>query len=735
MKNQISNELHDVAILLEAHVKQFLHTKKQTAFLVASDNYIMEELKAFNNNVQPLKYRQIELCRYLYDRFRMFEGLWSAILLDKNGVVMASSNNMHLDENWSDSPFYSRYKAGKYGQFVSDAYFSEEYQHGFIDFAAPVREEGSEGLLGVIIMKFDKSELDKLTTGDAVASSGRDDKRNADLKNIIRKGATREAYLVNKDKRMITTSRFLKDTFLKLSVNTEAVNYSLSKKTAFSGTYNDYRSKPVMGISMFIEEPGWALLVETDLSEALIPVKKVRYVALIAIGSGLGCLILLTATFRTVKHIILIEDAIKNISKGDLHAEYDFQSDELGSRLSASFNEMTAALKKSKEVLRNLFDAANDPMFLIKEGELIEDMNKRVTEMFGYKKESLPGNNFTSILTTKYIPTVKQAIAATWNLSPGQKYPTFDVAVVTRDNRELICELDINRTDYGIQPHFRDATEARRLGKRLEEKNQELENTLKDLKETQAQLVQSGKLAGIGELASGVAHEINNPLTAVMGHSLRLLRKAENNEVLKTMKELDPFRTELKIIADASARCKRITDGLLRFSRMSPELKVSSISINDVIADTLVLIEYNLKQKNIKLVRRLEDGSKYIKGDHNQLQQVFTNMINNAIHAMPNGGSLTIAARETGSPQPPIKSRRLQADKYIEIEFADTGCGIEKEHVSRIFDPFFTTKEPGKGTGLGLSISYSIIKDHGGWIDVKSEVGKGTSFLITLPAV
>ena len=98
------------------------------------------------------------------------------------------------------------------------------------------------------------------------------------------------------------------------------------------------------------------------------------------------------------------------------------------------------------------------------------------------------------------------------------------------------------------------------------------------------------------------------------------------------------------------------------------------------------------------------------------------------------GGTLTIPTRETDSPQPPIKSGRVHADNYIEIEFADTGCGIEKEHVSRIFNPFFTTKEPGKGTGLGLSISYSIIKDHGGLIDVKSTVGEGTTFLITLPA-
>lgn len=199
------------------------------------------------------------------------------------------------------------------------------------------------------------------------------------------------------------------------------------------------------------------------------------------------------------------------------------------------------------------------------------------------------------------------------------------------------------------------------------------------------------------------------------------------------MKELDSFRVELKIIADAAVRCKRITDGLLRFSRMSPELKTSSINITDVINDTLMLTEHTLKQKKIQLIKQFGSGQKYMKGDHNQLQQVFTNIINNAIHAMPDGGSLTIATRESENPQPVMKTGRVKADKYVEIAFTDTGCGIAKEHIAKIFDPFFTTKEPGKGTGLGLSISYSIIKDHCGWIDVKSVVGKGTTFLILLP--
>lgn len=118
-----------------------------------------------------------------------------------------------------------------------------------------------------------------------------------------------------------------------------------------------------------------------------------------------------TATFKTVKSIFLIDDALRNIPKDDLHAKYDFQPEESGSQLVASFNEMAAALKESKEIQRNLFEAANDPMLIIKEGGRIEDINKRITKIFGYNKESLIGNSLTTILTTQHIPLVKQAMA------------------------------------------------------------------------------------------------------------------------------------------------------------------------------------------------------------------------------------------------------------------------------------------------------------------------------------
>ena len=767
-KEQVSNELYQLAILLEGNVSRFLDNGKRISTFLASEQYIKKELELFNKEGRHLKSAQKKLCKYLNSRCSLYDSILSITVLNKDGIIIASSNDIFPGEDKSGN---SLYNMAEDTPVVSDVYFSEEYQRGVIDFITPVSSEKHGAILGLLVMKVDKSELDAVTTGESnikgssvTAGNGlkplrtkkrqvwrrggsltTDDMRSANksdaaLQKVIRKGTTRESYIVNKDKLMVTASRFMEKTFLKQPVNTAAVIHSLNNKGAFSGIYKDYRGEWVIGFSRFIKDTEWVLLVETDLHEAFQPIKRVRFMAFAAFASSIGSILILVsiAALRTVKNISSVEKAIQNVSTGNLNAHLEnHKGDEIG-RLAASFNDMTIALKQSKDALRNLFDAANDPMFIIKEGEKIADMNKRVTEIFSYEKEELIGNSIARILTTRDIPVVKQTIARTWNLSPGQKYPTFDVSVVTGNNKELICELDLNRTAYGIQPHFRDVTKARMMESDLDRKNQELEVTLKNLKETEAQLIQAGKLAGIGELASGVAHEVNNPLTAVMGHAMRLLRKTESEE-LKDIKALAPFRTELKIIADASLRCKRITDGLLKFSRVSAELKSSPLNVNAVVEDTLLLIENTLGQKNIKLIRQFDPHLKYIVGDHNQLQQVFTNIINNAIHAMPSGGSLLIA---TKGKENPGKSSSLEGglgeitnNKYIDVEFTDTGCGIKEEYISKIFNPFFTTREPGKGTGLGLSISYSIIKDHNGWIDVKSAVGKGTTFLVMLPVV
>ncbi len=239
---------------------------------------------------------------------------------------------------------------------------------------------------------------------------------------------------------------------------------------------------------------------------------------------------------------------------------------------------------------------------------------------------------------------------------------------------------------------------------------------IRDITEQKAlmhRLVQSDKLSSIGELVSGVAHELNNPLTSIMGFS-ELLLMDNINEASKKKAET---------IHESSLRCKRIVDNLLSFSRSHKPEKTYQ-DINSLITGILDLKAYRLDVEDIETRLDLDETIPMIMADGHQLQQVFLNLLNNAEHALQEkGGQGTITIR-TG-----------YRNNKLFITFTDSGSGIPERTIPRIFDPFFTTKEVGKGTGLGLSISYGIIKEHGGDIQVMSKQGSGTSFLIELPVV
>jgi len=243
--------------------------------------------------------------------------------------------------------------------------------------------------------------------------------------------------------------------------------------------------------------------------------------------------------------------------------------------------------------------------------------------------------------------------------------------------------------------------------------NEELEERIKkrtgELRRAQAQLIQSEKLASVGELAAGVAHEINNPLGVILGFAQVILRK---------LPEDDPLRQPLTSIEREGLRCKKIIQGLLDFSRHTMPT-FQPVNLNEVVDSACDLFEYQITVNNVRMTKGLAPNMPEIRADANQLQQVFSNLIINAYHAMPKGGELRITTRAVGD--------RVQAI------FADTGVGIAPENLKRIFDPFFTTKQVGKGTGLGLSVSHGIIESHGGKIEVDSQVGKGTTFVVSLP--
>ena len=232
------------------------------------------------------------------------------------------------------------------------------------------------------------------------------------------------------------------------------------------------------------------------------------------------------------------------------------------------------------------------------------------------------------------------------------------------------------------------------------------------LLEAQTRLLQAEKMASLGRLAAGVAHEINNPLSGILMFA---------SMVLEELPEDDPHREDLQQIVKETLRCKEIVKSLLEFSRQS-EIKIEPVDVNAIIEDELKFLEKQTIFAKVKIVKQLNPAIPKVRGNSGQLKQVFMNIMVNAADAMPDGGTLTI--RTYASPDL----------KKVYVEFTDTGVGIPKENLNKIFDPFFTTKPVGKGTGLGLSTSYGIIKSHKGNIEVESEVGKGTTFRIELPA-
>jgi two-component system NtrC family sensor kinase len=238
------------------------------------------------------------------------------------------------------------------------------------------------------------------------------------------------------------------------------------------------------------------------------------------------------------------------------------------------------------------------------------------------------------------------------------------------------------------------------------------------LKKTQLQLMQAEKLASLGMLAAGVAHEINNPI-AIMVEEAGWIEDLLAEEEFKKSKNLDEFNRALKQINAQGNRCNEITRKLLSFSRTS-DSGIQTVEINDLIEDVVDLSLQRAKSGNVELKTRLQKGLPATQISLSEMQQVLLNLINNSLDAMQKrGGTITLSSR--------IEQGRIL------VEVADDGPGISKANLSRIFDPFFTTKPVGKGTGLGLFICYGIIKTMGGKLDVKSVTGKGTTFSISIP--
>lgn len=307
-----------------------------------------------------------------------------------------------------------------------------------------------------------------------------------------------------------------------------------------------------------------------------------------------------------------------------------------------------------------------------------------------------------SLLLTRFVNRpIDKLLAATKTAAHGN----LDQTVGVRSHDELGELADSFNNMISELKRSRDAIEGwtQTLEHRVQERTRELQ-------QVQDQLIRAGKMAAIGELAAGVAHEINNPLTGVLTFSSLMLKKVDENH---------PWKKDLENIVQQTTRCRNIVRGLLDFARQrKPDKK--EWDIHALLEQTVTLVEKQAPFQNIKINKEFKARIPMLFVDGDQIQQVFMNILLNAADAMTeNGGTLTI--------------RTELKDRMAMVSFTDTGVGIPKEHLSKLFDPFFTTKQTGKGTGLGLAISYGIIQSHSGDIEVESETGKGATFRVKLP--
>ena len=360
-------------------------------------------------------------------------------------------------------------------------------------------------------------------------------------------------------------------------------------------------------------------------------------------------------------------------------------------------------LREANEFFMNLIESSVDGIIAADMKGNIFIFNKGAEALTGYKAEEVIGKlHITKIYREGVAKEIMKKLRSQEYGGVGKFIPT-QMNAVNKFGEEIPMQLSAALIYNGSGQEIASVGIFTDLRPRL--------NMEKKLQETHLQLVSSEKMASLGKLAAGIAHEINNPLGGILIYS---------SLMMEALPEEDPRRGDLVRIVQEAGRCKEIVKSLLEFARQT-EPKKEPTDVNRAISDGLFFLVNQALFHNIRIVKKLDSFLPFVRGNASQLKQVFMNIIVNAAEAMHGNGALTITTS--------CSSDR----KTVFVEFADTGEGIPAENLTRIFDPFFTTKEVGKGTGLGLATSYGIIEDHGGKIGVESQVGEGTAFTIELP--
>lgn len=423
-----------------------------------------------------------------------------------------------------------------------------------------------------------------------------------------------------------------------------------------------------------------------------------------------------------------IFETLNNFSKGNFDVRVkDDLGNELLNKLSkivnmtiVAFSEAWRDLESAKVYSESIIDAINDMLIVTDKEMRVVSINPAAMELLGYTQEDFLGKTAGHFFAQEDSPFLFSDVVKL--IKQGRDLNNYETIFVSKHGRRfpvLFSCAAIKGKEGGIIYMVcmaKDISER----KQAEEKLKKAYEKLRDL---QSQLVQAEKMGAIGELAGGVAHEINNPLTGVLNNAQLIKMIAGSGKELK----FDEIKDLLNAIEESALRCKKITEGLLDFSHASMD-SFTTFSLNAVINKVNDLISNEMKLQNIEIRLDLQPDLPLIQGDPQLLQQIIVNLISNARWAVVKkfdkaGGFISVKTE--------YESKRGFINMYI----ADNGIGIDEDKINKIFEPFFTTKQVGEGTGLGLSVVYNIIKKHKGTIEVFSKKNEGTSFKISLPVV
>lgn len=505
--------------------------------------------------------------------------------------------------------------------------------------------------------------------------------------------------------------------------------YDLSEELVKAESYLIRDGETVsLAVMKYLEYLPWKVIVITPVSRAF---KGTYFLAKLAIGGVFVSLFLaigisLYLSRKTSRPLSELTSAAQKIADGNYNVTFPKRSYQEIEELASHMETMASALKKREEELlleqkkyrelyeeskrreelyQSLLNASPDPIVIYDLEGRVTYLNPAFEETFRWQMEELKGERIPFVPEEEKKRTFEKIREV---IEEGKKVKAFETKRITKDGRLL--NISISASIYrdhkgepaGILAILRDITE----NKRLED-----------------QFIAAQRLESLGTLAGGIAHNFNNILMGIQGNASLLSMDLPKESV---------YKKRIQNIIDLVKRASVLTNQLLGFAR-GGKYQPETLDINTVVRRNLCVFKET--REDVKIIENLWPEPLEIEGDQSQMDQVVVNIVQNAYQAMPSGGNLTVETSLVHLDLPESSEYEIRPGYYAKVTIKDTGIGMDEQTIKRIFEPFFTTKPIGVGTGLGLSAVYGIVKNHGGYIEVESEKGKGSTFYVYLPLI